>query len=354
MLTKSEKDIINKYINEKFYDRNILETYLDKHDIIANEIFSLCDRCSSARNDQSHSMLLDNACGYTPVSRDVFIKRIPFYFYVSEDYRSFGSIDWTLRSLDPVESQAIDPQKAEADLEKLYQELEYLFYEKNFALPDIFTYIVKQYGIVTGPFLSWADYIHMCDSLGWNDYFPDSFISRYNYALEACGRQPVIYYINPTLIYTTDPYYRKGKVLEFEGTFPVDEEGRPVLRWTNIIAENAVDVSCTTEKSMNGCLHITVAPDTVVYAKDIYKDSQDNLYVIYAGPQHMWFSNEALKSKREAIGYTQKEVAEAIGTSVRTYQKWEEGVTTPDSRYMLRLINWLDISDPTDLISLDF
>ena len=44
-------------------------------------------------------------------------------------------------------------------------------------------------------------------------------------------------------------------------------------------------------------------------------------------------------------------MADAIGASVRTYQKWESGVTTPDSRYMLRLLNWLDISDPVLLSS---
>lgn len=50
---------------------------------------------------------------------------------------------------------------------------------------------------------------------------------------------------------------------------------------------------------------------------------------------------------------TQAEVAEAIGTSVRTYQKWENGNTTPDGHNLLRIMNWLDIRDVQDLIEFD-
>ena len=45
----------------------------------------------------------------------------------------------------------------------------------------------------------------------------------------------------------------------------------------------------------------------------------------------------------ENLKYTQKQVADAVGTSVRTYQKWESGETTPDGHFLIRLINWLDI-----------
>ena len=47
---------------------------------------------------------------------------------------------------------------------------------------------------------------------------------------------------------------------------------------------------------------------------------------------------------------TQNDVAEAIGTSVRTYQKWEGGDTTPDGHNLLRLMNWLEITDVQSLI----
>ena len=89
----------------------------------------------------------------------------------------------------------------------------------------------------------------------------------------------------------------------------------------------------------------------MIEACDIYGDDANAVYVLYAGPKHLDFDNTALRRLRKSRGYTQKEVADAIGASVRTYQKWESGVTTPDSKYMLRLLNWLDISDPVLLSS---
>ena len=67
----------------------------------------------------------------------------------------------------------------------------------------------------------------------------------------------------------------------------------------------------------------------------------------------MRFSYPALKIFRQERHMTQAEVAEAIGTSVRTYQKWENGDTTPDGHNLLRIMNWLDIRDVQDLIEFD-
>ena len=71
---------------------------------------------------------------------------------------------------------------------------------------------------------------------------------------------------------------------------------------------------------------------------------------IYAGPQTMEFDNDALREFRRAKNMTQANVADAIGTSVRTYQKWESGETTPDGHYLLRLMNWLDIDSVQSLV----
>jgi transcriptional regulator with XRE-family HTH domain len=48
--------------------------------------------------------------------------------------------------------------------------------------------------------------------------------------------------------------------------------------------------------------------------------------------------------------YTQRDVADAIGATIRTYQKWENGETTPDGHYLLRLMNWLDIRDVQEVV----
>lgn len=80
------------------------------------------------------------------------------------------------------------------------------------------------------------------------------------------------------------------------------------------------------------------------------KDDEDCWYQIYAGPQTMEFDYEILKIYRKRLKYTQKDVADAIGATVRTYQKWENGETTPDGHYLLRLLNWLDIRDIQDIV----
>ena len=65
----------------------------------------------------------------------------------------------------------------------------------------------------------------------------------------------------------------------------------------------------------------------------------------------MVFNHEVLKEYRVYKKMTQKEVADAVGTSVRTYQKWENGETKPDCQFLLRLMNWLEIDDVQYLIS---
>ncbi|MEI4927317.1 helix-turn-helix transcriptional regulator, partial [Klebsiella pneumoniae] len=78
-----------------------------------------------------------------------------------------------------------------------------------------------------------------------------------------------------------------------------------------------------------GKLHILAGPKTVVWGLNSYgkvdDDEDDFWYRLYAGPQLMEFDSEELKYIRKREGYTQKEVAEAIGASVRSYQKWENG-----------------------------
>jgi len=57
-----------------------------------------------------------------------------------------------------------------------------------------------------------------------------------------------------------------------------------------------------------------------------------------------------LKDCRKRLKYTPKDVADAIGATIRTYQKWENGETTPDGHYLLRLLNGLDIRDIQDVV----
>lgn len=139
-------------------------------------------------------------------------------------------------------------------------------------------------------------------------------------------------------------------------SFPCDAQGRPILRWTNIKVENAKSVTFSGAMSRAGTMRIEIQPDTTIHlwGEDNFYDEEsepdDEWHQIYAGPLNMEFNYKALKEFRVARGFTQKEVADAIGANVRTYQKWEGKNSTPDGHYLLRIMNWLQIDDVQDLI----
>ncbi|MEN1990513.1 helix-turn-helix domain-containing protein [Paenibacillus hubeiensis] len=83
------------------------------------------------------------------------------------------------------------------------------------------------------------------------------------------------------------------------------------------------------------------------YGED--EDGSDIWYDLYTGPLLMEFDYKVIKDRRVAVGMTQKQLAEAIGASDRTLQKWERGETTPDGHYLLRLMNALDIKELSEI-----
>ena len=59
-------------------------------------------------------------------------------------------------------------------------------------------------------------------------------------------------------------------------------------------------------------------------------------------PINSKFSTEVYHA-RDALGYTQREVAEAVSVSVRWYQRVEKGEKLPGSLVMLRLILFFNL-----------
>ena len=148
-------------------------------------------------------------------------------------------------------------------------------------------------------------------------------------------------------------YQRNGSRLTFEGRFPCDTEGKPITKWIGLDFENIKSISCTVEKSEVGQLIVEILPDTQIDARGVYdkeNDDEPGWYNVFMGPKRMSFDYTSLKYYRKQAGYTQAEVADAIGANVRTYQKWENGTTTPDCQNMIRLMNWLDIRDVQSVI----
>lgn len=346
MLKETEVSSIVRYVDGDLFDRDKLISYLNLHTIVGNEIFSYCDKHAGRENSVSYSTWLDDEYGYKPLSIDTFVRRIPFYFYVNGRKRNrIGEIGHFISGI-------IQDNKKDDDavLEKLYQTLEYLFYEKKISLDDIFCYTVDQTHQVsqTHVLFQWAHYIDLCNEFGETNYLPDCFIASYNELLEKKGLPPIIYEIS--YIGVNEVFWRSGTTIEFEGVFPCDHNENPIMKWIGLRVKNAKEITCKQDKSSRGRLFVKITPYTTIHALNCYNsdDDSDCWYQLYAGPQTMEFDYEVLKYNRIRLKYTQQEVADAVGAAVRTYQKWESGDTTPDGHYLLRLLNWLDIRDIQD------
>lgn len=343
MLNESDRSIIDQYVDEKFFDRKRLMTYLSLHEIVGNEVFEYCFK-KNEDNSMHYPGLLQHEYGYTPMPIDTFIRRIPFYFYVSGLFRGFDKVG----DLNDLLNGLIREKKPELDLEGLYTALEYMFYKKGLSLDTIFTYTVEQSHCVAqyGLFKQWNHYLHLCDKLNINDPVPENFIVRYNEILEAAGLPPIIYEIEEYCY--ADLFFRSGDTIEFEGCFPCDKNGEPIMKWIGLQIKNPGSITCTSFSGMRKKLLVGLLPNTIIYALNCYNESDDEdgmWYQIYAGPLTMGFDYEAIRSARKRLKYTQKQVADAVGASVRTYQKWESGEMTPDGHYLLRILNWLDLPD---------
>ena len=346
MLTETKIDFIRQYIDQRYFDSDKLIKYLDIHDIVGNEVFSYCDKSAGRDGAASYASWLDDEYGYRPLSVESFIRRIPFYFYVN-DYSGnrVGNLHCFISGI-------IREDKKEQALEKLYEALEYMFYDKLIPLPDIFCYVVDQTHHVNDSevFFRWHHYLQLCEEFTSKEFMPDILITSYNEMLERKGLPPIIYEIGE--IGVGEICWRTGTQIQFEGIFPCDRNGHPIMKWIGLRVKNAKSITCSQDKSSRGRLFVELTPNTIIHALNCYNyDADDDCwYQLYAGPQTMEFDYTVLKDSRKRLKYTQQEVADAIGATVRTYQKWESGDTTPDGHYLLRLLNWLDIRDIQDVV----
>ncbi len=63
--------------------------------------------------------------------------------------------------------------------------------------------------------------------------------------------------------------------------------------------------------------------------------------------------NERLKYQRESYGYTQKQMAELIGITPRSYQRYEAGEREPNINTLVQMADFFKIS-LDDLIGRNF
>lgn len=351
MITNNDIEIINANVNQKYFSVDKLLEYLNTHVIVEREVFKIIMK--NPLNKPTYlSVDLDDKYGYAPIPVESFIRRIPFYFYYPEDkvtHFMHASLASIMRSV--TKRLTKSEEEIASDIEKIYKALEEIHYHYNIRVDDIFGYMdMRGNKLKTEQFMEWYDYLKLCEKLHWYDFMPDDFIYKYNLALEATGRKPIIYDLDEVL--PGEYIFRNGNTMEIEGTFPVYPTGKPVLRWIGIILKNPGRIICSVGENhfTASKIIIELKPTTELYARNLYNSDEEGerWYRLYAGPQIMEFDFTVLKNRRQRLKMTQKEVAEAVGATLRTYQKWENGETTPDSKFLLRLLNWLDIRDVVD------
>lgn len=350
MITQEQVEFIKEYVNEEFFDLDKLLEYLDMHQMVGNEIFNHIYKADKWKyNRKAYSVYLDDKFGYYALYKDSFIQRIPFYFYVPNmemECLNHGSLNGVLSEfLSGSNGDNVDLD----NLEELYQDLIYLYYKMEISLEDIFNYYINQTGYYNqGMFALWVKYVRLCEKLGETDYLPESLITKYNELLEKYGDQPIMYCVEYDI--RDGIGYRDNYSISFEGRFPCDEDGKPIMKWIGIRVENEKDIRCSCKRSESGMLIVDIAPTTRIWALDDDDNGEKAWYSVYNGPRIMRFDYESLKYHRQKMGLTQKAIAEAIDANVRTYQKWESGKTTPDCQNLIRLMNWLNITDVQDVI----
>lgn len=350
LLTIQEIDKINANVNRNFFDTDKLIEYLNTHEIVGNEVFKIVD--INPGNKKARLLVdLEDKYGYVPVPVKTFIRRIPFYFYSPEDDKGQIKHAWLGLLVHRIYMRDNSDELMAEALEEMYQALEDIHYRFHIKVEDIFGYMdIRGQKLKTDQFMQWHDYLNLCEKLHWYDFMPENFMYKYNMALEAAGRKPIIYDLDEMI--PGEYCFRNGNTMEIEGTFPLDPAGNLVFRWIGIILKNPGNITCGKGNNRYTAVRINIelSPTTELYARNLYNSEKDveQWYRLYAGPQIMEFDYTVLKYKRQKLKMTQKEVADAVGATLRTYQKWETGVTTPDSKYLLRLLNWLDIRDAVE------
>lgn len=330
------KTLFRQYIDDKNKVDRLVD-YLSRHEIVGLEVFPYLGF------DKMNEYL------FQPVKKEVFIRRVPFYFHRSlkNNLEDLGTVyDFVYRVIE------VSGDSYEEELEHFYLSLEMLHYNYKIDTATIFNYTIRQTGYV-GEFKSiytWLHYLELAKKYGIDEKTPRHLIIDYNIVREMAGLEPIIYELRD--MYIGNYIERVGNIIKMEGVFPCDRNNQPILKWIGVRIKNAKKIWLDVNDRLKGFLYVEITPTTKVWGLNVYgrdDDLSDIWYNLYTGPLLMEFDYRIIKDKRVGLRMTQKQVAEAIGASDRTLQKWERGETTPDGHYLLRLMNVLDIKELSEI-----
>ena len=346
MITAEQEQFIRKYVSKEYFDVDRVVDYLRLHEVVGGEIFAVAPLPESKMAHLGRLELLRDGYGFNAIDKETFIKRIPFYFYVADGR---GKHCGDLKSI--IYGYYRFTQYGDQNYEEVYERLERLFYHHKVNLVDIMEYTIAQTGYVSryDIFCLWCDYLDLCERLHRGDKTPKSLIYSYNELMFYSGIEPIVYL--PGLVGFNEDFMREDNEIVVGGEFPCDEDGDPIMEWIGVKVENAAYIHCSGDFKKE--LRIGLTPTTKIYMLNIYNkegEKKNIWWPIYFGSAVTEFDSWAFKFYRERNGFTQKQVADAVETSVRTYQKWESGDSIPDGYNLIRLMNILNIDSVQEFI----
>lgn len=344
--------MVKDYVIPEYFDVEILinllkNVYFDS--LVKRDIFSRCDKSTyfarMNKNKKTFPDILYDENAYQPIPVEKFIRRIPFYFYL--DRRNVFDSN-KMGTLGEVLTQTLYGTKENVSSEYIYEELEFMFYELQLPLEDIFSYWCEQTGKFDGDFfLKWCNYLRLCKRNGVTDYFPENFLYSYNVILEKNNLSPIIYEIDKRV--SKQGYLREKNKIQFIGRFPCGKDGKPVMKWINLKIHKESEIYCEMEKSKEGMLTVIINPETSIDLIDCSDNNSRTFINVYRGPKNLAMDGNKLRMRRKSLKYTQSDVANAIGVSTKTIQNWESGILIPDGLNLIKLMNWLDINDISEI-----
>jgi DNA-binding XRE family transcriptional regulator len=339
-ITEHQATVIDAFFQDKLTKEKLYD-YLERHEIVGNEIFPYLDEKLSNKT----------SFVFYPVPRECFLHRIPFYFYKPSNGTYTFADSWFY--FQNYLGDNFNDSDIKENLEKIWCCFENIYYKHGISLDVMLEYPINFHHhnlSYTTILIRWSHYLDLAKQFGLKNKLPQNFIVAYNDLLEQAGLSPIVFELREQ--YIGEYAYRLGNVLRLEGLIPCDTAGQPILRWIGVDIRNAKRIWAEVDKKYKGYLYIEINPDTAVFGLNCWgvnDDGSNAWYNLFIGPQLLEFDFTRLKEYRTKLKLTQQEVAYAIDAALRTYQKWENGNTKPDCLYLLRLMKVLDIRDVDEL-----
>ena len=84
MITAEQEQFIRKYVSKDYFDVERVVDYLKLHDVVGGEIFAIAPLPEDRAAHPGRLELLREGFGFNAIDKETFIRRIPFYFYVTD------------------------------------------------------------------------------------------------------------------------------------------------------------------------------------------------------------------------------------------------------------------------------